>query len=214
MRHVGGEGLDGVHPVRQGLGHGLQRPGQIADLVLAALQIRQGDGPRALQSHLVRRRRQPHHRPGHEQMHQQRPQQIHEQRHQGEGHQGPALGGQGLVDVAGLKRQHAQNLLHMTHRDGDGHHPVAAFRKPQGRLRLAVQRRFDLGREGGAGAVQTRRVAALRVKVRRGRRRAGGQGRGQGLTRNHLGHIITVGDRYTVDVKQADPLAGQDKVVA
>ena len=71
MRDVGGEPFDRVHPVRQGLGHRLQRPGQVADLVAPTLEIGQGDGAGALKPYLVRRRRQSQHRPGHEQMQQQ-----------------------------------------------------------------------------------------------------------------------------------------------
>jgi hypothetical protein len=71
MGHVGCEALDGVHTGREGLGHGFQRPGKVADLVLALLQIGQGDGAGTLQLHLISRRREAHHRPGDEEMQQQ-----------------------------------------------------------------------------------------------------------------------------------------------
>ena len=47
MRHVGGEALDGVHPLGQRLGHVLQRAGQVAELVVALGEVGQGDGPGA-----------------------------------------------------------------------------------------------------------------------------------------------------------------------
>ena len=74
---VGGEALDGLHAVGQGVGHVLQRAGQVAELVVALGEVGQGDGPRALQPHPVGRRGQAQHRLGDQLGQQQRGEQGH-----------------------------------------------------------------------------------------------------------------------------------------
>ncbi|MCY1245347.1 hypothetical protein D9M72_584930 [compost metagenome] len=145
MADVGGEALDGVHPRRQGVGHRFQGAGQVADLVLAVLKVGQGDGAGALQAHLIRRRRQAHDGARHEHVQHQGRQQVHRQGHQGEGGQGAALGGQGLVHVAGFEGQDAQDLLDVAHGQGDGNHAVAVLVAADVGLGRALQGALDLG---------------------------------------------------------------------
>ena len=111
------------------------------------------------------------------------------QRHQGEGHQGPALGVQDLVDVAGLQRQHAQHLLR---------HGARAWRpRPRGRRSRSdapwpgaspSSAASTSAAELGVGALQTCALARFSPSAGSSERRAGRSGGRQGLAGDRLGH--------------------------
>ncbi|MNI46336.1 hypothetical protein D3C73_1007950 [compost metagenome] len=145
-------------------------------------------------------------------MQHQRRQKVHRQRHQGERRQGAALGGQGLVDVAGFQRQHAQHLLDVAHRQGDGDDALALLVPAQGRLGHALQGALDLGRQLGVGARQPRLFA--RRRLGRGQGGSRRMGRGQGSARNGVADPIGVRHLDAVDVEQAGALARRNEVVA
>jgi hypothetical protein len=89
--------------------------------------VGQGDGAGAFQPHAVGGAGQAHHRLGDQAVQQHAGDQGRGDGHQDEGQQGPALGGDDLVDVAGLQGQHAQHRPHVLDRDRDRHHPLAAL---------------------------------------------------------------------------------------
>ena len=81
---------------------------------------------------------------------------------QDEGHQRQPLGGDDLVDVAGLQGQHAQHRLHVLDRDRDRDHPLAVLAAAQARHR-----------SGRASALAT---SASSAALRLGARRCGSRG--------------------------------------
>ncbi len=189
VRDVGGEPFDRLHPVREGVGHVLQRAGEIAQFVLALGDVGQGDRPGPVQPHAVGRRRQPAHRLGDQLGEQERRQQADGDGDGDERDLGGALRGDDLVDVAGFEGQHAQHLAHPLDRDRDRDHPRTVLRHPDAGDHLPLERRSGFRCPGPARRLR-RCAASARTP---GRRRASRQacsagGSGVDSTRSAITH--------------------------
>ena len=207
---VGGEALDRLHAVRQGVGHVLQRAGEVAELVVARGDVRQGDGPGAREPHAVGRPRPaaaPAGRSAASAANEET--RVDRTAMRMKGTSAAPLGGDDLVDVAGLQRQHAQ---HRRGRAGSGSRPTTT-RPPfsAGRMPPTVSplERAWRSRASGPARLPGRRAAAPALRQARDAKRCapGLRAGGSGRRLHAVGGDVGVGDQLARRRRTAAPAA-------
>ena len=205
--------FDGVHALRQGGGHGLaatraRSPTSSWRSAMSGREMARARDSRTRSAARASRRigwaiSQLSSRDEHR---------ITRHRDQDEGDQRPALGGDDLVDVAGLQRQHAEHRLHPLDRDRDADHPVAVLGAAQPRPPVALQRRLHLARPGRRALAARSRVGASGPAAPPGRDElAALAGRRQRLPLHPVGDQVAVGDQLALAVEQPRALRPGDE---